>query len=61
MCNDIIRFTQKEYARVLDTHRVRNMGFGQRVCESILVEHGASQEQAKTGRTFPYTTPNTWP
>lgn len=49
MCEAIKRFGQPEYNRVLDYHGARRRGLGQSECEELLVEHGASQGQAKNG------------
>jgi hypothetical protein len=49
MVKPIQRFSQNEYNRVLDEHSARVKGLSQSECEDILINHGASYEQAKNG------------
>mgnify|MGYP000669196467 CR=1 FL=1 len=49
MCDPIRYFDQKEYNRVLDSHGARIRGLSQGECESLLMDHGASYQQAKNG------------
>lgn len=46
---NIERFSQKEYSRLLDSKNARKRGLSQTECERILMEAGASREQAKNG------------
>ncbi len=43
------RFSQEEYSRLLDSHRARLLGLSQSRCELILMDAGATKEQAKNG------------
>lgn len=43
------RFTQEEYSRLLDSHNARPLGISQSECERLLMEAGATREQAKNG------------
>ena len=49
MCDDIGHFGQGEYTRVLNFHLARARHLTQGECELILMEHGASYQQAKNG------------
>lgn len=49
MCEDIERFGQPEYNRVLQHHGARRRGLSQSKCQELLVDHGASLSQAKNG------------
>ena len=49
MRENIRRFTQSEYTRVLDNHNAHVRGLSQGDCEKILMDHGASYGQAKNG------------
>jgi hypothetical protein len=42
-------YSQKEYNRILDTHKARDRGLSQSECESLLISAGASYQQAKNG------------
>ncbi|MEK6692603.1 MAG: hypothetical protein AABY44_04165 [Nitrospirota bacterium] len=42
-------FGQDEYSRILDQHNARARGLSQAECERILIDAGASYEQAKNG------------
>ncbi len=45
----IKHFGQKEYTRILDQKSARARGLSQTQCEKILVDAGASYQQAKNG------------
>lgn len=49
MIERIRYFGQNEYSRVLDQHNARARGLSQTECERILIDAGASYEQAKNG------------
>lgn len=49
MCDDIKRFGQPEYNRVLNSHSARRRGLGQTGCQELLIDHGATFGQAKNG------------
>ncbi|HCY87501.1 MAG TPA: hypothetical protein DHV36_20370 [Desulfobacteraceae bacterium] len=49
MANEIKTFSQKEYSRILDLYHARTNGLSQTECEDILVQEGASYQQAKNG------------
>ncbi len=42
-------FKQEEYSRILDLNNALSRGLSQTECERILVDAGASNEQAKNG------------
>ena len=42
-------FSQDEYTRILHQHNARARGLSQTGCEKILIDAGASYEQAKNG------------
>ena len=43
------QFSQKEYSRLLDSHNARQRKLSQTECERLLIEVGATREQAKNG------------
>ncbi len=45
----IKHFGQKEYVRILDQKNARARGLSQTQCEKILIDAGASYQQAKNG------------
>lgn len=45
----IQHFTQGEYTRILDKYNAREKGLSHSQCEKILIDAGASYEQAKNG------------
>ncbi len=45
----IERFSQEEYSQLLDSKNARKLGLSQTECEQLLMEAGASREQAKNG------------
>jgi hypothetical protein len=48
--NEQIRFfIQNEYSRILDLNNARSRGLSQTECERILIDAGATYEQAKNG------------
>jgi len=48
--NEQIRyFGQDEYSRILDLKNARSRGLSQTECERILIDAGATHEQAKNG------------
>lgn len=47
MCDDLQYFNQDDYARVLDNHGGREIGYAD--CIRILKAHGAADGQAKNG------------
>jgi len=49
MIDRIQYFGQDEYSRILDQHNARAKGLSQTKCERILIDAGASYEQAKNG------------
>lgn len=49
MVKRIQRFSQDEYNKILDGQSAKSAGLSQTDCQNILIEHGASYEQAKNG------------
>lgn len=49
MGKTVQRFSQNEYNGILDKYSAKSKGLGQTDCQGILMEHGASYEQAKNG------------
>ena len=49
MNEQIQYFGQNEYSRILDLKNARSRGLPQTECERILIDAGASHEQAKNG------------
>ena len=49
MSEQIRYFGQDEYSRILDLKNARSRGLSQTECERILIDAGASYEQAKNG------------
>ena len=49
MDEKIQSFGQNEYSRILDLKNARSRGLSQTECERILIDAGASHEQAKNG------------
>lgn len=49
MKNMIEKYCQIEYARILDSHNARKNNFTHSDCEDVLIEAGATYEQAKNG------------
>ena len=49
MNEQIEYFGQDEYSRILDLKNARSRGLSQTECERILIDAGASYEQAKNG------------
>ena len=49
MNHQIRYFGQDEYSRILDLKNARSRGLSQTECERILIDAGASYEQAKNG------------
>lgn len=47
MCQELIEFSQAEYCRVLNNHSGRQLSNAD--CIKILMQHGASYNQAKNG------------
>lgn len=43
------KFSQEEYSRLLDSHNARHLALSQSQCELILMDAGATREQAKNG------------
>jgi len=46
---NIVRFSQEEYSRLLDSKNARKRRLSQTECERILMDAGATREQAKNG------------
>ena len=55
MKESIQYFGQDEYSRILDQNNARSRGLSQTECERILINAGASYEQAKNG-SYVFTT-----
>ena len=49
MVERIQYFCQEEYTRILNQHNARTRSLSQTECEKILMDAGASHEQAKNG------------
>jgi hypothetical protein len=49
MIKPIQKGSQEEYNRILDANSARSRALGQTECEAILIEYGATYEQAKNG------------
>ena len=49
MVEQIHYFSQDEYTRILDKQNACSQNLSQRECENILMDAGASYEQAKNG------------
>ena len=49
MSEQIRYFGQDEYSRILELKKARSSGLSQTECEKILIDAGASPEQAKNG------------
>ena len=55
-------FTQREYSRLLEENHARSRGLSQGACERILMDHGASYQQAKNGAyVYLHHSQNTYP